>query len=78
MDDDHRELANRLMATATAVLEDAIQAAVEGQSPGLSASQLAEIGSRLQSTARSIAVFAEVAIIVSDLALQELQRGRKI
>ncbi len=35
MDDDYRELANRLFATATAMLEDVIEVAVAGQSPRL-------------------------------------------
>ena len=30
MDDDHRDLANRLFATATALFEDAIEVAVAG------------------------------------------------
>ncbi len=32
MDDDYRELAHRLLAAATAMLENAIEAAVAGQS----------------------------------------------
>ena len=35
MDDDTRELANRLFAMATAMLEDVIEIAVAGQSPRL-------------------------------------------
>ena len=37
MDDDYRELAHRLLAAATAMLENAIEAAVAGQSAKLSA-----------------------------------------
>lgn len=62
-DDDHRELANRLFATATAMLEDAIGVAVAGQSPGLDPTQLADHGRRLQAAAREIAAIAEAAII---------------
>lgn len=40
MDDDTRELANRLFAMATAMLEDVIEIAVAGQSPRLDPSQL--------------------------------------
>ncbi len=67
MDDDYRELANRLFATATAMLEDAIDAAVAGQSQRLNPSQLANHGRRLQATARDIAVIAEAAVIVANL-----------
>ena len=67
MDDDYRELANRLFATATAMLEDATEIAVAGQSLRLDPSQLADHGRRLQATARDIAVNAEAAVIVANL-----------
>lgn len=67
MDDDNRELANHLFATATAMLEDATEVAGAGQSPRLSASQLADHGRRLQAAARNIAVIAEAAMIVAKL-----------
>ena len=35
MDDDYRDLANRLFATGTAMLEDAIEMAIAGQSQRL-------------------------------------------
>ena len=41
MDKDQRELANRLFATATAMLEDAHEIAVAGQSLQINASQFA-------------------------------------
>ena len=66
MDDDNRELANRLFATATAMLEDVIAVAVAGQSPRLDPSQLVEHGLRLQTTAHDIAVIAESAIIIAN------------
>ncbi len=63
-DDDHRELANRLFATATARLEDAIGVAVKGQSPRLAPAQLADHGRRLQAAVREIAAIAEAATII--------------
>ncbi len=67
MDDDYRELANRLFATATAMLEDATEIAAAGQSPRLNPPQLANHGHRLQSAARDISVIAEAALIVANL-----------
>lgn len=63
-DDEHREFANRLFATATAMLEDAIGVAVAGQSPRLDPAQLADHGRRLQAAVREIAAIAEAAIII--------------
>ena len=63
-EDDHRELANRLFATVTAMLEDAIGVAVKGQSPRLAPAQLADHGRRLQAAVREIAAIAEAAIII--------------
>ncbi len=67
MDDDYRELANRLFATATAMLEDATEAAIAGQSQRLNPPQLADHGRRLQATVRDIAIIAEAAVIVANL-----------
>ena len=64
MDDDTRDLTNRLFATATAMLEDAIEIAVAGQSPRLDPAQLAEAGLRLQGAVRDITIIAEAAAIV--------------
>ena len=44
MDDDYRELANRLFATATAMLEDTTEAAVGGQSTRIAQSKLVNQG----------------------------------
>ena len=64
MNDDDRDLANRLFATATAMLEDATEIAA-GQSPLLDPSGLVEHGRRLQATALDIAVIAEAATIAA-------------
>ena len=65
MDGDHRELANRLFATATAILEDAIEVAAAGQSARLDPAQLKEHGHRLQAAAEAVAVIAEAATIAA-------------
>ncbi len=67
MDDDYRELANHLFATATAMLEDVVEVAITGQSSRLNPSQLADHGRRLQAAARDIAIIAEAAMIVTNL-----------
>ena len=66
MDDDQRELANRLFAAATAMLEDAAAVAAAGQSPRLSAAQLAHHGGRLKVAAQAVTVLAEAVAIVAD------------
>lgn len=53
------------------MLEDAIAYADAGQSPRLTASQLAENGRRLQAAAHDIAVIAEAATIVAELGDDE-------
>jgi hypothetical protein len=77
MDDDHRELVNRLFAMATARLEDASEIAVAGQSPGLSRTQLADRARRLQAAARDVAALAEAATVVANLGVDRKRpRGR--
>ncbi len=77
MDDDCRELTNRLFATATALLEDVIEVAVAGQSPRLTPSQLADHGRRLQSAAHEIAIIAEAAVIVANPGADRSRNRRK-
>ena len=77
MDDDCRELANRLFATATAMLEDVIEAAAAGQSQRLNPPQLADHGRQLQATARDIAIIAEAAVIVANLGVNRRRNRRK-
>ena len=73
MEDDLRALANRLFATATGMLEDAIEPADAGQSPHLTLVQLAENARRVQVAVREIAVIAEAATIVATLSDAEHQ-----
>ncbi len=77
MDDDYRELANRLFATATAMLEDVIEVAVAGQSPRLTPSRLADHGRRLQAAAREIAIIAETSVIVANPGVNRRRNRRK-
>jgi hypothetical protein len=77
MDDDTRDLGNRLFATATAMLEDAIEVAVAGQSLRLNPAQLADTGRRLQAAARDIAIIAEAAMIIINLGDNRGQNPRK-
>lgn len=77
MDENHRDLANRLFATATAMLEDVIEVAVVGQSPRRSPAQLTDLGRRLQAAARDIAVIAEAAAIVTNPGAGRRRNGRK-
>jgi len=78
MDDDRRELANRLFAAVTAMLEDAIEVAVAGQSSRLNPARLADIGHRLQTAARDIVAVAEAATIVANLGVNRGQNPRKL
>ena len=77
MDDDHRELARRLFAVATEILEDAIEIAVAGQSPRASATDLFDNAERLQSAARDIVAIAEAAMIVARLRVNHDPHRRK-
>ncbi len=76
MGDDYRELANRLFATATEMLEDVIEVAVAGQSPRLNPSHLCDNGRRLQAAARDIAAIAEAAMIVANLGINQHRNQR--
>lgn len=77
MRDNYRELANRLFATATAMLEDAIEMAVAWQSPRPQPSEPADHGRRLQAATREIAVVAEAAKIVAHLGVNQRRNRRK-
>ncbi len=64
MDDDRKELVRRLSTMATEILEDAHEAAIEGQSAELRSQDYARCARRFQSAARQIAAVAETMIIV--------------
>ena len=72
MDVDRKELVRRLSTLATELVEDAHEAAIEGQSAELQAQDYAGCARRLQSTGRQIAAIAETMMIVvydAELAL---------
>ncbi len=71
MDDDNKELVRRLMAKATAMLEDTVETAVAGQSDRLSAPGYAHAARRLQAAAQDIAIIAEAAMIVANSGVNQ-------
>ena len=71
MDDEYRELARRLFAATTAMLDDAIEAAVSGQSAKLGPRQLVDRARQLHAAARDITVIAEAAMIVANSGVNQ-------
>lgn len=65
MDPDDRELARRLFARATAVLEDAIPASTAGQSPRLSHARAVACARRLRAGAGTIVALAEAVVAIA-------------
>jgi len=63
-DTDARELANRLFATATAILEDATEIAAAGQHPELSAAKCVACARDLQQAANGITTPVEAALVL--------------
>ncbi len=76
MDDDDKELVRRLMAKATAMLEDTVETTVAGQSDRLSAPGYARAARRLQAAARDIATIAEAAAVVTNLSVERPRNRR--
>jgi len=76
-DDEYRELANRLFAMMTAMLEDATEPAVAGQSARLTLSQLADHGRRLRAVMGDIEIIAEAATIVASPSANHPSNQRK-
>ncbi len=77
MDDDNKELVRRLMAKATAMLEDTVETAVAGQSKRLSAPGYARAARRLQAAAQDIAIIAEAATIVANSSVERPRNRRE-
>ena len=65
MNDDHRELARRLFVAATELLEDALEASVQGQAPKLDPAELVACARRLRTAARDVAAIAEAVAVCS-------------
>ncbi len=65
------------ISAMTAILEDATEAVISGQSAQLTPSQLADHGCRLQAAARDIGIIAEAAAIVANLGVNHPPNRRK-
>ena len=65
MDDDDRELANRLFAAMTAMLEDAAEAAAAGQPARAAPAELAAQARRIRATGHEVAALAEAALVIA-------------
>jgi hypothetical protein len=65
--DDETDLANRLFAVATGMLEDATEEAVAGQSPKCRRKDLLRLSARLRHTADQIAAVAKCAGVIAEL-----------
>jgi hypothetical protein len=65
VDKHYRELANRLFATAMAMLEDAIEPATRGQSSKASAQRLAKLADELSAAAQGVAAVAAAVKVVA-------------
>ncbi|MPZ24687.1 MAG: hypothetical protein GEU28_14435 [Dehalococcoidia bacterium] len=65
MGEDHEDLANQLFATATAMLEDALEIAVAGQAPLCPAPELADLALRLEAMTREISALAQSALVIA-------------
>ncbi len=77
MNEDDKELVRRLMAKATAMLEDTVETAVAGQSDRFSAPGYARAARRLQAAARDIATIAEAAAIVANSSVERPRNRRE-
>ena len=65
MNKDQRKLVRRLVATVTALIETAHEAAIAGQSEALTARAYAEAAQRLRGAARDITALAEAATVIA-------------
>ncbi len=76
MDEDDTELVRRLMAKATVMLEEAIEAAVAGQSPHAAPDELLDGARRLHAAGLDIAAVARAAVIISTAGVAGSADGR--
>jgi len=70
MDDDDRELANRLFAAMTAMLEDAAEAADAGRSVRATPANLAAKARQIQAAAQDVAALAAAALVVAQTSAE--------
>lgn len=69
--DDDRDLANWLFANATTMLEDAACMAATGQSSQVDASQLIDLGQKLQAATHDITIIVQAAAIIATRSANE-------
>ena len=77
MDAYRRDLVNRLFVEATALLEDATEAASAGQSPDLTAADCMKLALRIHRAAKEISALAEASLIVTGIDLDNARRRRR-
>ncbi len=70
MDEDDKELVRRLMTKATAMLEDALESAVAGQTSRARAGELLDGARRLHAASRDIAAIARAAETIMTTGLE--------
>ena len=75
MDEDDKELVRRLMAKATAMLEDAVETAVAGQSSRARPDELLDGTRRLHAAARDITAVAQAAVTITTAGLKGPANG---
>ncbi len=75
MDEDDRELVRRLMTKATAMLEDALETAVAGQSSRARAGALLDTARRLDAASRDITAIARAAMTIMSAGLEGTAGG---
>ena len=76
MDTDRRDLVNRLFAEATALLEDATETTVAGQSPNLMSADCMKFALKVHRVAREISALAEASLIVAGIDFDNMRRRR--
>lgn len=77
MDNDQRELVNRLFVAATEILEDAMIAATAGQSPRLTSRRGRALAIQLRGVARALAAIAEAAQVAAGESPVQRSNGRR-
>ena len=76
MDDELRALVNGLFAAVTAMLEDATEVAVAGQSPTVSAADLRRSAAQLHHQSRAVAAVADAAAVLADTGVNSAAENR--
>jgi hypothetical protein len=77
MKSEHREVANRVFARATALLEDSAAATLAGQSPRLTARRCRQLAQNLHTVAAKLVMLADAALLIPDEARSPRARRRR-